>query len=151
MEVQAGPFASLPVDCQLAAVTLLYYLAPLGEPLLAAAAALERDAIEAGDAGMLQEAQEILAQPIVAPTVVVAPIAPTPKLAGGTFHDNWKPRQPIDLKALVKAAAKDDTLLPFLMANLSVINKYADVAKDVIAVPGIRFYNDRYLVQRQTK
>ena len=40
MEVQAGPFASLPVDCQLAAVTLLYYLAPLGEPLLAAAAAV---------------------------------------------------------------------------------------------------------------
>lgn len=113
---------------------------------LEAAAALEREATATGDAAMLAEAQDILAQPIEAPVVSVGKLMP--KVQGITYRDQWKAHPEIDVCKLAKAVA--DGLVPatFLTPNLTAINQYARATQGAAAVPGIKFWNDRQIAAR---
>src|SRR3954470_9326582 len=62
---------------------------------LSAAADLEREAVATGNAGMLQEALDILEQPIEAPVVVVK--TGMPKVQGVSYRDNWKAHELVDV------------------------------------------------------
>ena len=113
---------------------------------LAAAAAMERDAILAGDDDMLAEAQDILAQPIEAPVVQVA--VDVPKVQGVTYRDNWKAHRTIDVRALALAVAQGTAPVAFLDPNLTAINQFARATKGLQPVPGVRWVNDRQVVAR---
>lgn len=108
-----------------------------------AAAAMEREAVAAGDAEMLQEAHDILEQPIEAPVVSVA--STMPKVAGIVYRDQWKAHHDIDLKALAGAVASGAVPDTFLIANLSALNSFAKATKGCQAVPGVKFWNDRQI------
>ncbi len=113
---------------------------------LAAAAALELEANTTGDAEMLQEAQDILAQPIEAPVVSLAKLVP--KVEGITYRDNWKAHPDIDVKALAAAVASGQAPVTFLQPNLTAINQFARATQGAQAVAGIKFYNDRLVAAR---
>lgn len=113
---------------------------------LNAAAQMERDAIAAGDAGMLAEAHDILEQPIDAPVVSVKPM--TPKVQGVVYRDNWKAHPTIDVKALAAAVASGAAPVTFLTPNTTAINTFARATQGSQAVPGVRFFNDRQIAAR---
>jgi len=113
---------------------------------LAAAAAMEAEAVKTGNAEMLQEASDILEQPIEAPVVSVAKAVP--KVDGVTFRDQWKAHPSIDIKALAAAVASGAAPVTFLVPDMSAINAYAKATKGVHAVPGIRWFNDRQIAAR---
>src|SRR6185295_7839168 len=113
---------------------------------LAAAAALELEANATGDPAMLQEAKNILAQPMDTPVVTVARMVP--KVQGVTFRDNWKAHDVIDLKALAAAVAAGTAPVTFLQPNMTAINQFAKATKGEQAVSGIKFYNDRGIAAR---
>ncbi len=113
---------------------------------LAAAAAMETDAVATGDAAMLQEAQDILNQPIEAPVVSVA--VQVPKVQGVTYRDNWKAHPEVDVKALAAAVGNGAAPQTFLEPELMAINRFARATKGTVAVPGIRWFNDRQIVAR---
>lgn len=113
---------------------------------VAAAAALERDAIAAGDAAMLQEAQDILAQPVEAPVVQVA--ATMPKVDGVSYRDNWKAHRDIDVRALALAIGQGTAPAAFLIPDLTAINQFARATKGLQPVPGIRWVNERIVSAR---
>lgn len=112
--------------------------------VLEAAAALERDSH--GDAGMLQEAADLLAQPIEAPIVSVGKL--TPKVQGIVYRDNWKAHNDIDIRVLARAVA-DGTVSPtFMTPNMSALNSYARATQGLQQVPGVQFFNDRQIAAR---
>lgn len=111
---------------------------------LDAAAALERDAH--GDAGMLQEAADLLAQPIDTPVVSVA--TSMPKVQGVVYRDQWKAHQDIDVKALAAAVAAGTAPVTFLIPNLSALNNYARATQGAQPVPGVKWFNDRTIAAR---
>jgi ribosome-binding ATPase YchF (GTP1/OBG family) len=113
---------------------------------LAAAAALELEATAAGDAEMLQEAQDILSQPIVAPVVSVT--SHMPKVQGVTYRDQWKAHPDINLLTLAAAVASGDAPLTFLTPNLTAINQFARATQGTQSVAGVRFFNDRQIAAR---
>jgi len=113
---------------------------------LAAAAAMEREAIAAGDDAMLAEARDILAQPIEAPVVSVA--TEMPKVQGVSYRDQWKAHPTIDMRALALAVANGTAPVAFLEPNYTAINQFARATKGLQPVPGIRFFNDRQVVTR---
>lgn len=108
-----------------------------------AAAALERDAVLTGDAGMAQEAHDILDQPIEAPVVVVK--KDVPKVAGISYRDHWKAHPTVDIRKLARAVADGTVSVSFLSVNLPALNRIA--APDA-KVPGVRFFNDRQVVAK---
>jgi hypothetical protein len=55
---------------------------------LAAAAAMEREAVSTGNTECCRKREDILEQPIEAPVVSVA--KSVPKVQGVTYRDNWK-------------------------------------------------------------
>ena len=82
--------------------------------------------------------------PVIAAQIVDnAPLIyiPPTKVAGVAMRENWK-AECYDLKALVKAAAADERLLPYLMANDKVIGQTARALKGSMQVPGVRVWND---------
>lgn len=113
---------------------------------LAAAAALELEGVAAGRADMVQEAHDILEQPIDAPVVVVKTFMP--KMEGVTYRDNWKAHPVVDVKALARAVA--DGLVPatYLIPNLTALNQTAKATQGTQAVPGVRFFNDRQIAAK---
>ncbi len=113
---------------------------------LEAAAALEREAVASGDAEMLQEAQDILSQPIDAPVVSVA--RSVPKVQGITYRDQWKAHPDIDVRKLARAVADGTASPTFLTPNLTAINQFARGTQGAQPVPGIRFFNDRQIAAR---
>lgn len=113
---------------------------------LEAAAALELEASATGDAEMLQEAQDILAQPIEAPVVSVA--RTVPKVQGVTYRDQWKAHPEVDVKALAGAVASGTAPSTFLAPNLTAINQFARATQGAQPVAGIRFFNDRQIAAR---
>lgn len=113
---------------------------------LEAAAAMELEATKAGDAGLLQEAQDILAQPIEAPVVVVQTSIPTVK--GVTYRDNWKAHPEIDIKALAADVAAGRVPAGFLLPNLTAINQFARATQGSQPVGGVRFFNDRQIAAK---
>jgi len=113
---------------------------------LAAAAEMEHEAIQTGNAEMLAEAQDILSQPIEAPVVVVAKAVP--KVQGVTYRDQWKAHPDIDVKALAGAVAAGTAPVAFISANLTAINQFAKATHGAQPVAGIRFFNDRQIAAR---
>ncbi len=114
---------------------------------LEAAAALEREATTTGNAEMLQEAHDILEQPIDAPVVSVATFMP--KVQGITYRDNWKAHDSIDVKALATAVAAGIAPTTFLLPNMSAINGFARATQGLQDVPGVKFINDRLIAARR--
>lgn len=113
---------------------------------LAAAAAMESEAIATGNAELLQEAADILEQPIEAPIVSV--VKAVPKVQGVTYRDNWKAHPNIDIRALAAAVAAGTAPLAFLTPNVTAINQFGRATKGVHAVPGVRWFNDRLVAAR---
>lgn len=112
---------------------------------LEAAAAMELEAN--GDADMLAEAADILAQPIEAPAVHVA--TTVPKVQGVTYRDAWKAHPDVDIKKLAAAVASGAVPVTFLSVNLTAINAFARATKGTQDVPGVRIYNDRQIAASQ--
>ncbi|MCR4341904.1 MAG: hypothetical protein NUW01_18665, partial [Gemmatimonadaceae bacterium] len=114
---------------------------------LEAAAAMEMEAAVTGDAGLLQEAQEILAQPVEAPVVAVKTFMP--KVSGVTYRDNWKAKDDIDVKALAAALAAGQVPTTFLAPNLTAINQYIRATQGTQPIPGVQIFNDRTIAARR--
>lgn len=102
---------------------------------IAEAAALEREAHATGDADMLAEAHEIIAAPIVVPTVSI-PKA-TPKVAGIAYSETWS-AEVTDLHALVCYVAQHPQYLPLLSANMPTLNGQARSLKAHLRIPGVK-------------
>lgn len=113
---------------------------------LATAAAMESEAVATGNAELLQEAEDILAQPIDAPVVVVQKMVP--KVDGITYRDNWKAHPSIDVKALAAAVAAGTAPVTFLTPNMTAINQFGRATQGVQPVAGIRWFNDRQIAAR---
>lgn len=113
---------------------------------LEAAAALELEANSTGNDAMRQEAEDILAQPVEAPTVVVA--KSVPKVQGVTYRDNWKAAPDINVKALAAAVAEGRVPAAFLTPNLTAINQFIRATQGAQEIPGVKVYNDRQVVAR---
>jgi hypothetical protein len=113
---------------------------------LAVAASLELEAHATGDADMLQEAQDILDQPVLAPVVSVK--TTLPKVQGIVYRDQWKAHPEIDVKALAGAVASGQVPVTFLTPNLSALNNYARATEGGATVPGVKFWNDRQIAAR---
>ena len=113
---------------------------------LAAAAAMETEALATGNTGLLAEAEDILSQPIDAPVVSVE--RTVPKVQGVTYRDNWKAHPEIDVKALAAAVANGSAPVTFLSVNMTAINQFARATHGAQAVPGIRWFNDRQIAAR---
>lgn len=113
---------------------------------VAAAAELEREAVATNDAAMLQEAHDVLDQPIEAPVVSVAKLMP--KVEGVTYRDNWKVHPEIDVKALAAAVGAGHVASNLLTPNLTALNQMARATQGTQPVPGVRFFNDRQIAAR---
>lgn len=113
---------------------------------LEAAAAMESEAVATGNAEMLQEAQDILEQPIETPLVTVS--KGMPRVQGITYRDNWKAHDRIDIKALAAAVADGRASINFLVPNMTALNQFARATKGTQDVPGVRIYNDRQVAAR---
>lgn len=113
---------------------------------VAAAADLERQAVATGDAVMLQEAHDILEQPIEAPVVVVKPSMP--KVQGVTYRDQWKAHDQVDVRALARAVADGIAPPTLLLPNMTALNQMARATQGTQKVPGVRFWNDRQIAAR---
>lgn len=113
---------------------------------LAAAAELEREALATGDAAMLAEAHDILAQPIEAPTVFVKP--DVPRVDGISYRDNWKAHERVDVKALAAAVGNGSAPVTFLTPNMTALNAFARATKGSVEVAGVRIINDRQIAAR---
>lgn len=113
---------------------------------LAAAAALELEATATGNAEMLQEAQDILAQPIEAPIIHIE--AFVPKVQGVTYRDQWKAHPDIDVKVLAGAVAAGTVPLTFIAPNLTAINQFVRATQGTQPIPGVRVCNDRQIAAR---
>lgn len=113
---------------------------------LAAAAAMELEATATGNAEMLQEAQDILDQPIDAPVVSVAKLMP--KVQGVTYRDNWKAHETIDVKALAHGVADGVVSEVLITPNMTALNQLARATQGTQPVPGVRFFNDRTIAAR---
>lgn len=115
---------------------------------LAAAAAMELEATAAGDEAMLQEAHDILDQPMDTPVVTVAKTMP--KVEGVSYRDNFKAADGIDIKALAAAVAAGTAPVMFLSVNLSALNRFIHDDKGLTPIPGVRVFNDRQIAARAT-
>ncbi len=113
---------------------------------LEAAAAMEREALATGDSGLLQEAQDVLAQPIDVPVVAVA--STMPKVKGVVYRDNWKPHPDVDVKALAAAVAVGTVSVTLLSVNWPALNALAKATQGTQPVPGVKFFNDRQIAAR---
>jgi hypothetical protein len=113
---------------------------------LAAAAALESEANATGDAAMLQEALDILEQPIDTPSVFVQ--TSRPKVQGVSYRDNWKAHEAVDIKALAAAVAAGTVPSTLLLPNMTALNQIARATKGTHAIPGVKVYNDRQVTAR---
>lgn len=114
--------------------------------LLEAAAAMESEAVATGNIELQQEAEDVLAQPVEAPVVVVQKMVP--KVDGITYRDNWKAHPSVDVKALAAAVAAGTAPVTFLTPNMTAINQFGRATQGVQAVPGIRWFNDRQIAAR---
>lgn len=110
---------------------------------LEAAAALEREAQATGNAEMLQEAHDILSQPMDTPVVSVASLMP--KVDGITYRDAWKIHADIDVPALAGAVASRSVPMTFVTPNVVALNAFARATQGTQPVPGVRFVNDRQI------
>lgn len=99
-----------------------------------------RAAIVAEAAGATEsEVQAIVEAPVA---VVAAPVEPTyQRTSGISRRSNWKAKI-VDLHALVKAAAKDKSLLAYLEPNQTALNNRAKADQKTLNIPGVVAYDD---------
>jgi hypothetical protein len=107
---------------------------------------METEAQKTGDTAMLQEATDILEQPIDTPVVVVEKTVP--KVQGVSYRDQWKAHPTIDVKALAAAVVAGTAPIGFLVPDMTAINAYARATKGTQTIPGIRWFNDRQVTAR---
>jgi hypothetical protein len=93
-------------------------------------------AVKAEDAGLKPEAVE---QILTAPSRMAAPsVAPTyTKAAGTSVRETWR-AEVESFVELVKAAAANPALLPYLMPNESALNQRAKAEKSAMSIPGVK-------------
>jgi hypothetical protein len=104
------------------------------------------DAAAAEKAGDKALAAEIIAQPVEAPMVTVAP--DTAKLAGVTGRVTWS-AEVTDLMALIRHVAAHPDLLHLLMPSMVSLNAMARAQKEALKLPGVRPVSSRnYSVSR---
>lgn len=115
------------------------------EATLAAAASLESEANATGNAEMLQEAHDILSQPIDTPDVVVR--SSMPKVQGVTYRDNWRAFT-TDLRLLAGAVADGSVAANLVTPNLTALNQMAKATQGTQKVPGVKFFNERNIAAR---
>lgn len=99
------------------------------------AAAMEMDAIAAGDPGLQAEAEALISTPVLAP-VISLPKA-TPKVDGISFRETWG-GEVTDLLALVKHIAAHPEHLNLVAPNTTAINGLARSLRQSLNIPGIR-------------
>lgn len=99
-----------------------------------------QEALLAEQEGNHEEAEAIIQEE---PVFIPPPIVENnlPKVDMRLFRKTWKVRV-VSLKALVQAAAKTDTLLPYLMANETALNQLARATKGAVAIDGVEFYEE---------
>lgn len=92
------------------------------------------DAVAAEEAGEVDVAEALIAAPIVAPVVAVAPM--TPKVSGITYRETWSATV-TDLSALVKFVATHPQFAGLLSANMLALNAQARSLKGQLQIPGV--------------
>lgn len=105
-----------------------------------------RAAIVAEEAGATEaEVSAIVDTPVA---VVAERVTPAyERTSGISRRENWKAKV-TDLHALVKAAAKDKSLLAYLQANESALNARAKADRQTLNIPGVVPYNDAVISGR---
>lgn len=105
-----------------------------------------RAAIVAEEAGASEsEVAAIVDTPVA---VVAEPVAPTYQRATGiSKRENWKYKI-TDFHALVKAAAKDKSLLVYLQPDERALNARARADRSTLAIPGVVAYNEAIVSAR---
>lgn len=103
-------------------------------------------AIVAEESGATQaEVSAIFETPMA---VVAPPVVPTyTKSAGISKRSNWKAKV-TDLHALVKAAAKDKSLMAYLEPNQTALNNRAKADQKTMNIPGVIPYDDAVVAAR---
>lgn len=110
------------------------------EDRLNLAAHMEREGNEFGDAGLVQEANELISQPIVP---VVAKVQPAvPKVANISYRTTWS-AQLVNLHELVKFVAANPSHVGLLSANMPALNAQARSLKGALRIPGVQALETR--------
>ncbi|MEO8070546.1 MAG: hypothetical protein ABI652_04030 [Acidobacteriota bacterium] len=98
------------------------------------AAHMETEGNKFGDAALVEEAHELIAQPIVP---VVAPVAKTtPVVTGQSFSTTYSARLD-NLLQLVKFVAANPSFVGLLSANMPALNAQARSLKEHMKIPGV--------------
>lgn len=99
------------------------------------------EAVELEQAGQKEEAEAVLAEPIVAPVVIVEKAVP--KVAGGPSYRTIWDAQVVDLMALVKAVASGTVSINALQPNATFLRQQAMSLKETFKIPGCKAYSRR--------
>jgi hypothetical protein len=102
----------------------------------------EAQALE--DMGFTDAADEILAAPVVTPTIH---IQEPQKGAGVSYRENWK-AEVVDINALIKAIAAGLAPAAYLMPNESALNAAAKAFKGTVQIPGVVFKTELIQARR---
>ena len=103
-------------------------------------------AIVAEQSGATQQEVEAIVDSPVA--VVAEPVPPAyQRTSGISTRRTWKCKVN-DLHALVKAAAKDKSLLPYLLANEKALNARASADQSTMNIPGCLAYQESSITAR---
>jgi hypothetical protein len=93
------------------------------------------DAAAAEEAGDTAAAEEIMAEPLVAPVIHVAPAVA--KVEGVTTATRYR-AEVVDLLALVRHVAANPHLVNLLIANGPALNAQARSLRDAMTIPGVK-------------
>lgn len=99
------------------------------------------EAVELEQAGQKEEAEAVLAEPIVAPVVIVEKAVP--KVAGGPSYRTIWDAQVVDLMALVKAVASGTVSINALQPNATFLRQQAMSLKETFKIPGCKAFSRR--------
>lgn len=108
------------------------------EQRIAEAAELEKQ-------GKREEAEAVISEPIIVPTVTAPRVVPQVK--GLSMRENWK-AQLVDLRALVKAVAEGKVPIQALCANEVFLNGQARAMKGDLNYPGVKAVSDVGIARR---
>lgn len=103
--------------------------------------AREREAREA-EAAAQREIDEARARADLAEVAPTAPVAAVPTASGIGFRSTWKP-QLLSKDDLIVAAAARPELRVLLEVDMPALNQFARATKGAIAIPGVRFFEER--------
>jgi hypothetical protein len=93
------------------------------------------DAAEAEEAGDAQAAAEILAEPVVAPVIPVAP--QVARVEGVSTATRYR-AEVVDLHALVRHVAANPHLVNLLLPNGPALNAQARSLREAMQIPGVK-------------